>query len=43
MVDCVSGSVQLIAYFFGVAPAVEALSLFNIGLVGMGVLVGLVS
>ena len=42
MVWCVSGAVQLIAYFFGVAPAVGAPSSFNIVFADVGRLVGLV-
>ena len=43
MVWCVSGAVQLIAYFFGVAPAVGAPSFFNVSAAAAGGLVGFVS
>ena len=42
MVWCVSGAGHLIAYFFGVAPAVGALSSFIIVFVYVCRLVGLV-
>ena len=43
MVFCMRGAVQLIAYFFGVAPTVGAPSFFNVGVAAVGRLVGLVS
>ena len=42
MVWCVSGAVHLMAYFFGVAPAVGAPSSFTIVFVEVCRLVGLV-
>ena len=43
MVFCTRGAVQLIAYFFGMAPAVGAPSFFNVEAAAAGGLVELVS